>query len=83
LRITSAVVEAGVEICVDDNGPGIAPEELERVFGAFYTTKSGGLGMGLAICSSVIQAHGGQLQAQVSELGGCRIRLTVPVRADD
>ncbi|UDU81238.1 ATP-binding sensor histidine kinase [Pseudomonas sp. HN2-3] len=83
LRITCAVVEDEVEICVDDNGPGIAPEELERVFGAFYTTKSGGLGMGLAICSSVIQAHGGQLQAQASELGGCRIRVTVPVRAGD
>jgi len=79
LRIASTVVGNGVEICVDDNGPGIAPEEREQVFGAFYTTKSGGMGMGLAICSSVVQAHGGQLQALVSQLGGCRIRFTLPV----
>ncbi|MGE8060773.1 trifunctional serine/threonine-protein kinase/ATP-binding protein/sensor histidine kinase [Pseudomonas sp. NPDC089547] len=79
LRIASAVVGDAVEICVDDNGPGIAPEEREHVFGAFYTTKRSGMGMGLAICSSVVQAHGGQLHALVSELGGCRIRFTLPL----
>ena len=81
LRISSQVLADRVEICVDDNGPGIAPEERDRVFEAFYTTKSSGLGMGLAICGSVVQAHGGQLQAQVSELGGCRIRFTMPMPA--
>lgn len=79
LRIASAVVAGQVEICVDDNGPGIAVEERERVFDAFYTTKGSGMGMGLAICNSVVQAHGGQLQALVSELGGCRISFTLPV----
>ncbi|MNH24464.1 Sensor protein ZraS [compost metagenome] len=79
LRIASAVVGDGVEICVDDNGPGIAADERERVFDAFHTTKIGGMGMGLAICNSVVQAHGGQLQALVSELGGCRVRFTLPV----
>jgi len=78
LRIASAVVAGQVEICVEDNGPGIAVEERERVFDAFYTTKGSGMGMGLAICNSVVQAHGGQLQALVSELGGCRIRFTLP-----
>ncbi|MNY83554.1 Sensor protein FixL [compost metagenome] len=52
------------------------------MFDAFYTTKRGGLGMGLAICGSVIQAHGGHLQAQVSELGGCQIRFSVPIRSE-
>ncbi|WDY57929.1 trifunctional serine/threonine-protein kinase/ATP-binding protein/sensor histidine kinase [Pseudomonas sp. PSKL.D1] len=79
LHISSEVVAGAVEICVDDNGPGIAPQEREQVFGAFYTTKGEGLGMGLAICNSVVQAHGGQLQAQVSPLGGCRIRFTLPI----
>ena len=79
LRITSSVAGDRVEICVDDNGPGIAPDERERVFGAFYTTKDDGMGMGLAICSSVVQAHGGQLQALASDLGGCRISFTLPV----
>lgn len=79
LRIASVVAGNVVEICVDDNGPGIAADERERVFDAFHTTKDAGLGMGLAICSSVAQAHGGQLQAQVSEFGGCRIRFTLPL----
>lgn len=79
LKIGSAVVEDGVEICVDDNGPGIVADERERIFDAFHTTKTGGMGMGLAICSSVAQAHGGQLQALVSQLGGCRIRFFLPV----
>lgn len=79
LLIASRVTDEGVEICVDDNGPGIAPEERERIFGAFYTTKSNGLGMGLAICNSVIQAHNGSLQAQSSELGGCRISVMLPL----
>ncbi|MEN5303337.1 AAA family ATPase [Pseudomonas sp. TWI628] len=79
LQIASVVGGDGVEICVDDNGPGIAEDERARVFDAFHTTKDAGLGMGLAICSSVVQAHGGQLQALVSEFGGCRIRFTLPV----
>jgi predicted ATPase/signal transduction histidine kinase len=79
LQIASVVAGDVVEVCVDDNGPGIAADERERVFDAFHTTKSAGLGMGLAICSSVVQAHGGQLQALVSPFGGCRIRFTLPV----
>ncbi|MCA6112709.1 ATP-binding protein, partial [Bradyrhizobium cenepequi] len=51
----------GVLVGVRDSGPGLAPAELERVFDAFYTTKSGGLGMGLSICRSIIEAHGGRL----------------------
>ena len=79
LRIASVIAADGVEICVDDNGPGIAAAERERVFDPFHTSKDGGMGMGLAICSSVVQAHGGQLQALVSQFGGCRIRVTLPV----
>lgn len=78
LQIACALGEAGVEISVDDNGPGIAPEEQGRVFDAFYTTKASGLGMGLAICNSVVQAHGGSLRVQASTLGGCRIVVTLP-----
>lgn len=79
LRVSAATVGGAVEICVDDNGPGIAPEEQDRMVDAFYTTKPHGLGMGLAICSSVVQAHGGSLQPQASDLGGCRIRVVLPV----
>lgn len=78
LRITSRASATEVAIEVADNGPGITADEREKIFGAFYTTKSNGLGMGLAICSSVVQAHGGSLQALASELGGCCIRVVLP-----
>ena len=52
-------------MAVRDTGPGIDPEHLERVFEAFYTTKSSGMGMGLSICRSIIDAHGGRLWAGV------------------
>ncbi|RRV05339.1 GAF domain-containing protein [Pseudomonas sp. v388] len=79
LRITSRIIGAEVEVCVDDNGPGIPADEREKIFGAFYSTKTNGLGMGLAICSSVVRAHGGGLYAQTSPCGGCRMRFTLPV----
>src|SRR5262249_50203730 len=51
----------GVLVAVRDSGPGIDPQNLERVFEAFYTTKSSGVGIGLSICRSIIEAHGGRL----------------------
>jgi C4-dicarboxylate-specific signal transduction histidine kinase len=53
----------GVSVEVRDSGPGFAPADFERVFEAFYTTKPGGLGLGLSICRSIIEAHNGQLWA--------------------
>jgi predicted ATPase/signal transduction histidine kinase len=79
LWVTSRVVGREIEVCVDDNGPGIPADEIEKVFGAFYTTKSGGLGMGLAICSSVVRAHGGSLYAEASACGGGRLRFNLPI----
>lgn len=79
LRISSVLSNGEVLVRVEDNGPGIAADAREQVFEAFHTTKSSGLGMGLAICRSVVQAHGGRLQALASELGGCCICFSVPV----
>ena len=61
--------EGRVQISVHDRGCGIAPGEIERVFDAFFTTKPGGLGVGLALCRTIIQDHGGELTA-VSRPGG-------------
>ena len=68
----------GVLVAVRDSGPGIDPEHLERVFEAFYTTKSSGVGMGLSICRSIIDAHGGRLWAEANEPRGAVFQFTLP-----
>jgi PAS domain S-box-containing protein len=67
-----------VLVSVRDSGPGIDREHLERVFQAFYTTKSSGVGMGLSICRSIIDAHGGRLWADANEQRGAVFRLALP-----
>lgn len=78
LLISSSLYRGGVEVCVDDNGPGIPDDQREQIFTAFYTTKNSGLGIGLAICRSVIEAHKGQLWVETSDSGGARIRFRLP-----
>jgi signal transduction histidine kinase len=68
----------GVLVAVRDSGPGIDPELLDRVFDAFYTTKSTGVGMGLCICRSIIDAHGGRLWADANEPRGAVFQFTLP-----
>ncbi len=68
----------GVLVTVRDSGPGIDPGHLDRVFDAFYTTKSSGVGMGLSICRSIINAHGGRLWADVNASGGALFQFTLP-----
>jgi signal transduction histidine kinase len=59
--------QTGVLVAVRDSGPGIEPTYLERVFEAFYPTKSSGVGMGLSICRSILDAHGGRLWAEANK----------------
>jgi signal transduction histidine kinase len=68
----------GVLVTVRDSGPGIDPEHVERVFEAFYTTKTSGVGMGLSICRSIIDAHGGRLWADANEPRGAIFQFTLP-----
>jgi C4-dicarboxylate-specific signal transduction histidine kinase len=68
---------------VEDSGPGIKPEHLDRLFDSFFTTKETGMGLGLAISRSIIEAHGGRLQADnESAYGGARFRFTFPAKMD-
>ena len=80
LVTTSQAAEHDVLIAVKDTGPGLAPANVGRVFDAFYTTKPCGLGMGLSICRSIIEAHGGRLWASANAPRGTIFQFTVPVR---
>src|SRR6516162_805825 len=70
-------------VAVRDSGPGLDPKGLDRLFNAFYTTKPKGLGMGLAISRSIIEAHGGRLWATANASKGAVFRFTLPIRGED
>src|SRR5215472_9540461 len=72
----------GVRIAVRDTGPGLAPESLPRLFEPFYTTKAEGMGMGLAICRSIVEAHGARLWATACEPHGTLFQFTIPAEQD-
>jgi signal transduction histidine kinase len=68
----------GVLVVVRDSGPGLSSAGLDRIFEAFYTTKPGGLGMGLSICRTIIEAHGGRLWATAAQPQGATFQFTLP-----
>ncbi len=72
-----------VQVAVQDTGVGFDPQENERLFEPFYTTKSGGLGMGLAISRSIVEAHGGRLWATPNNAHGATFQFTLPVHDGD
>jgi C4-dicarboxylate-specific signal transduction histidine kinase len=63
LLVATSKTKAGALVMVEDSGPGLSPARLEHAFDAFYTTKPSGLGLGLSICRSIIEAHGGRMWA--------------------
>jgi PAS domain S-box-containing protein len=72
-----------VLVTVTDSGVGISAENADRLFNAFFTTKSGGMGMGLSICRSIIEAHGGRMSAADSVGPGARFQFTLPLHQED
>jgi signal transduction histidine kinase len=78
LLISTRQDHTGVLVAVHDSGPGIGPEQLDRIFNSFYTTKPSGTGMGLSICRSIIDAHGGRLWAEANEPRGTIFQFTLP-----
>jgi PAS domain S-box-containing protein len=70
----------GVRVEVRDSGPGLSAESLDRLFNPFYTTKPAGMGMGLSICRSIIEEHGGQVWATANIPQGAAFHFTLPVR---
>jgi PAS domain S-box-containing protein len=77
---TERVEPDGVLVEVRDTGPGLAPATFDRLFDAFYTTKPNGLGMGLSICRSIIEAHGGRLWAKANEPRGAVFQFSTPAQ---
>jgi signal transduction histidine kinase len=77
LLISTAKTDAGVLVSVRDSGSGLMLESVEQLFESFYTTKPGGLGMGLSICRSIIEAHGGRLWASANEPRGAIFQFTL------
>lgn len=71
--------EKHIGVSVADEGTGIPPESLKTIFEAFYTTKPNGLGMGLAICHAIIQAHKGRLWVTNNSGPGATFHFTLPI----
>ena len=83
LSVSSMLAEpGGVLVTIQDTGAGLDPAVAERMFQPFFTTKSDGLGMGLAICRSIVEAHGGRLWVSPRAPHGADVRFTVPVWAE-
>jgi PAS domain S-box-containing protein len=81
LRMSSAQLESQLLVVVEDSGPGVPAADLERIFDAFYSTKSDGLGVGLSICRAIIEAHRGQLSHAPAAPHGAAFRFTLPTSA--
>jgi signal transduction histidine kinase len=72
-----------VVVEVMDSGVGISADNADKLFNAFFTTKSGGMGMGLSICRSIIEAHGGRLSATNNAGPGARFQFTLPTYQEE
>jgi signal transduction histidine kinase len=82
LEIRSRLDETQVLVSVTDCGVGISAENADRLFNPFFTTKSSGMGMGLSICRSIMEAHGGRLWATANIPYGAAFQFTLPVNTD-
>jgi signal transduction histidine kinase len=72
--------DGAVVFSIRDTGPGIADENLERIFNSFFTTKDSGMGIGLAICKSIVAAHGGRIAVSNHPAGGARFQFWLPTK---
>ena len=76
---TNPMEPRSVLVAVEDSGIGLDPQQAARLFDAFYTTKAEGMGMGLSISRSIVEAHGGKLWATANEGPGATFQFTLPI----
>lgn len=84
IRIQTKLTTDGsaAEINILDNGPGFSPKITDKLFDLYFTTKPTGMGMGLAICRTIIEKHGGYLSAKPNPDGGAWFQFTLPIAHD-
>ncbi len=79
LKLTSSALESNaVAVSIEDTGTGIRPGDIDRIFQPFFTTKSNGMGLGLAICQSIVESHGGTMTVGVNAPHGSIFRINLP-----
>jgi C4-dicarboxylate-specific signal transduction histidine kinase len=84
LRVSTGTKDPdAITVAVQDSGPGIDPKRIEGIFGAFFTTKSRGMGLGLAICRTIIARHGGQLTVSSDGKSGSLFQFALPIKSID
>jgi signal transduction histidine kinase len=79
LDIKTKSLREGVEVIISDSGSGIPPEQMEKIFNYYYTTKEKGVGLGLPIAHRIIEAHGGQLKIESRVGSGTEVTVTLPL----
>ncbi|RYE52976.1 MAG: ATP-binding protein, partial [Rhizobiaceae bacterium] len=85
LRVLPKVIEnqKAIEFSVQDTGMGLAPEVMDRLYEAFFSTKAEGMGMGLNLCRSIVESHGGRMQVENlyngTDVTGCRFSFWIPL----
>ncbi len=79
--VLSSVREKSIKVAVRDDGPGVPAEHIGEVFNAFFTTKPNGLGMGLSVCKTIVEAHGGKISVENLVPRGCSISFVLPLKS--
>jgi two-component system sensor kinase FixL len=83
IRISARIEGDHVQFAIDDTGPGLAPERLSRLFEPYNCGETGGMGLGLAICRTIVEAHGGRMWHEPGQAGGASFKFTVPIAGKD
>lgn len=83
LTVRSQLQDSQLQLSVSDTGVGLPTEKVEQIFSAFFTTKSHGSGMGLAISRSIVESHGGRLWATANDERGATFHFTLPIQVKD